>query len=125
VRNTFDRNDPTIRTTTHAFSFGLSASRDAYDKVFNPANKSPKNQDFPGPDRYQYRNGSIGNSSVKFSFRPRTRNQLEPAEIMKKCEVPGPGTYAPIIGINSVGKYMISNQPNSRASVWSPAKNRF
>lgn len=44
---------------------------------------------------------------------------------MKKQNAPGPGTYAPTIGINKVGKYCLSTVPNSKAANWSPSKNRF
>jgi len=44
---------------------------------------------------------------------------------MIKGNVPGPGTYAPVIEINKLGKYILSTSPNSRAAQWSPSRNRF
>jgi len=44
---------------------------------------------------------------------------------MRKGNVPGPGSYAPVIEINSIGKYHLSTTPNSRAANWSPSRNRF
>ena len=35
----------------------------------------------------------------------------EPENIMKKGNVPGPGSYAPVIEINSIGKYHLSTTP--------------
>lgn len=46
----------------------------------------------------------------------------EPFELAKKMQVPGPGQYK-TIEISADGKYCLSTVPNSKASVWSPAKN--
>lgn len=51
------------------------------------------------------------------------KNCLEPDELAKKASVPGPGTYK-TIEISKDGKYCLSTVPNSRASVWSPAKSK-
>lgn len=44
----------------------------------------------------------------------------EPASLMKKQNVPGPGTY-PLIGIDKMGRYPLSTFKNSGAQTWSPA----
>ena len=36
---------------------------------------------------------------------------LEPDAMMIKAKVPGPGTYAPVIEINKLGKYILSTSP--------------
>ena len=36
---------------------------------------------------------------------------VEPEHIMVKGNVPGPGTYAPVIEINKLGKYILSTTP--------------
>lgn len=38
----------------------------------------------------------------------------EPEHIMVKGNVPGPGTYAPVIEINKIGKYHLSTTPYVR-----------
>lgn len=43
---------------------------------------------------------------------------------MKKCAVPGPGTYMPKVGINKTGTYALSNIPNRKVTAWVPS-NRF
>ena len=55
------------------YSFGLSASREAYEKVYNPheSTSSPRrgdSKDMPGPGEYNYKNMAIGVDSRKFSF---------------------------------------------------------
>jgi hypothetical protein len=114
---------------TNYYSFGNSASRDAYDKVYTPGDQpSPRGRDMkdmPGPGEYKYKNMNVGVDARKFSFLKRTKNVYEPENIMKKGNVPGPGSYAPVIEINSIGKYHLSTTPNSRAANWSPSRNRF
>ena len=60
-------------------SFGASAGRDAYEKVFNPINNSPRGDEakrFPGPGEYKYANMKIGVDARKYSFLRRTKNHL-------------------------------------------------
>ena len=60
-------------------SFGASAGRDAYEKVYNPMNNSPRGEDskrFPGPGEYKYANRQIGVDARKYSFLKRTKNHL-------------------------------------------------
>ena len=63
---------------TNYYSFGLSASRDAYKKVYNPHDQnSPRGRDMsdqPGPGEYKYKNLNIGVGARKFSFLSRTKN---------------------------------------------------
>jgi len=82
-------------------------------------------KDQPGPGEYKYNNMNVGVDARKFSFLKRTKNVQEPEHIMVKGNVPGPGTYAPVIEINKIGKYILSTTPNSRAANWSPSRNRF
>jgi hypothetical protein len=82
-------------------------------------------RDQPGPGEYKYKNMSVGVDARKFSFLQRTKNVLEPENLMAKSNVPGPGTYALVAETNSVGKYPLSTTPNSRAANWSPSKCRF
>lgn len=81
--------------------------------------------DQPGPGEYKYSNMNIGVGARKFSFLQRTKNIQEPDNIMIKGNVPGPGTYAPVIQINKLGTYCLSTTPNSRAANWSPSRRRF
>lgn len=53
------------------------------------------------------------------SYKKSYRN-LEPASLMKKQNVPGPGSY-PVIGIDKMGRYPVSTFKNSGAQTWSPA----
>ena len=63
---------------TNYYSFGLSASRDAYNKVYTPGDQnSPRGRDMsgqPGPGEYKYKNHNIGVDAKKFSFLQRTKN---------------------------------------------------
>ena len=45
---------------------------------------------------------------------------VDAATIMKKCDVPGPGSYMPKLGINKNGTYCISNMPNRTTTAWYP-----
>jgi len=120
-----------MRTTlpkTEVYSFGRSATRDQMNKVYNPLCNSPRAVDskaMPGPANYEYKNMSIGTEARRFSFLRRTRNSMEPQNLMTKSNVPGPGTYEPATNLSNVGKYPISTLPNSRAANWSPSKIRF
>ena len=35
----------------------------------------------------------------------------DPENVMIKCKVPGAGTYAPVLEMNKLGKYVLSNVP--------------
>lgn len=63
---------------TNYYSFGNSASRDAYDKVYTPGDQpSPRGRDMkdmPGPGEYKYKNMNVGVDARKFSFLKRTKN---------------------------------------------------
>ena len=63
---------------TNYYSFGLSASRDAYNKVYTPGgHSSPRGRDMkdqPGPGEYKYDNMNVGVDARKFSFLKRTKN---------------------------------------------------
>ena len=65
---------------TNYYSFGLSASRDHYNKVYTPGGaNSPRGRDMrdqPGPGEYKYKNMSVGVDARKFSFLQRTKNVL-------------------------------------------------
>ena len=63
---------------TNYYSFGNSASRDAYNKVYTPGDQpSPRGRDMkdmPGPGEYKYNNMNVGVDARKFSFLKRTKN---------------------------------------------------
>ena len=63
---------------TNYYSFGNSASRDAYNKVYTPGDQpSPRGRDMkdmPGPGEYKYKNMNVGVDARKFSFLKRTKN---------------------------------------------------
>ena len=63
---------------TNYYSFGNSASRDAYNKVYTPGDQpSPRGRDMkdmPGPGEYKYKNMNVGVDARKFSFLRRTKN---------------------------------------------------
>jgi hypothetical protein len=46
---------------------------------------------------------------------------VDPSRISIKQNIPGPGTYR-VLETNPVGKYVLSNVPNSRAAVWGPLR---
>lgn len=89
--------------------------------MYTPGSKSPKASDgVPGPGQYSYENLKIGSDAVKYTLKSRPNNNkgmnnlvvtlflhLEPHEIAKKEQVPGPGQYK-LFGIDSLGKYPIS-----------------
>ena len=63
---------------TNYYSFGLSASRDNYNKNYGSHN-SPRGRDMkdqPGPGEYKYKNMTVGVDARKFSFLARTKNVL-------------------------------------------------
>jgi hypothetical protein len=75
----------------------------------------------PGPGTYTYSNMNICTDAFKYTLKSRTKNGfgkrvssfsylLEPFEMARKVQTPGPGHY-PSIGINPVGKYSVSNIP--------------
>jgi len=110
---------------TNYYTFGLSASREQVNKAYNPMNNSPRGVEsraIPGPGEYKYKNYKIGTEGRRFSFLGRTKDVQEPANVMIKGNVPGPGTYAPKIELNKFGKYCLSTLPNSKAANWSPNK---
>jgi hypothetical protein len=47
-------------------------------------------------------------SMVSFLNLPKINVKTEPAEVMRKQNVPGPGTYK-VIGMDRMGKYCVSN----------------
>ena len=57
---------------TNYYSFGLSATRDSYNKVYTPGgHNSPRGRDMkdqPGPGEYKYKNMTVGVDARKFSF---------------------------------------------------------
>lgn len=77
----------------------------------------------PGPGTYTYKNMNIGTETLKYTLKSRVKNMAEPEEVAKKEATPGPGMYR-TIEMDSVGKYTVSNIPNSKAQVWSPAKSK-
>lgn len=69
------------------------------------------------------RTKKIGLDALKYTLKPRQKDTHDPFEKGAKLLNPGPGTYSSI-GIDKEGKYSVSNLPNSKAQVWSPAKSK-
>jgi hypothetical protein len=69
----------------------------------------------PGPGNYPIPSTL---STQKWSIRMRTKDNHSSA-----LQVPGPGTYRTINGINEKGNYFVSKFKNSCASVISPSSN--
>ena len=64
---------------THYYSFGLSATREQVNKVYNPNENSPRSSEarkIPGPGEYKYKNFTTGTGGRHFSFLKRTKNSL-------------------------------------------------
>ena len=74
---------------TSYYSFGNSASRDAYNKVYTPGEPpSPRGRDMkdmPGPGEYKYNNMNVGVDARKFSFLKRTKNQYGKFSRQTQC----------------------------------------
>ena len=73
----FDPKQRTALPKTHFYSFGLGATREQMNKVYNPLENSPRASEskaIPGPGEYQYKNKAIGEDARRFSFLRRTRN---------------------------------------------------
>ena len=77
VLSSFDTDNRAAMPKTNYYTFGLSASREAVNKVYNPMENSPRQQDvrdMPGPGEYKYKNFSCGQEGRRFSFLKRTKN---------------------------------------------------
>ena len=62
---------------TNYYTFGLSASREQMNKMYNPMDNSPRGSEvknMPGPGEYKYKNYSVGTEGRHFSFLKRTKN---------------------------------------------------
>lgn len=88
-----------------SFSFGLS--RDYYDKVYCDSNIQYE-RNVPGPGRYEIKS-PFGEDSPKYSLFG--RNEENKMDFRNK--VPPPGEYKNVLGINSSGKYPVSNAKNA------------
>ena len=67
----------TAMPKTNYYTFGLSASREQMNKMYNPMDNSPRGKDtaaMPGPGEYKYKNFSVGSEGRHFSFLKRTKN---------------------------------------------------
>jgi len=119
----FDEGNPVYRSSK-ATEWGKRCSRDAYISALNPGKMLHIRGESPGPGHYKYKNMSCGSDTKKFTFRRRTLNLNEPESMMIRQNLPGPGNYGVShgLGINKIGKYYVSNMPNSRCSVFSPGK---
>jgi hypothetical protein len=73
----------------------------------------------PGPGTYIVDHRSL--TPPKYSFRPRTTYWQEWRAVV---ENPGPGTYKAEHNISKDGNYFLSNLPNSKAPVISPATSK-
>ena len=66
-----------VMPKTNYYSFGLSASREQMNKVYNPMENSPRDKEsrnMPGPGEYKYNNFDVGREARQFSFLRRTKN---------------------------------------------------
>ena len=77
---------------TNYYSFGNSASRDAYNKVYTPGEPpSPRGRDMkdmPGPGEYKYSNHNIGVDARRFSFLQRTKNVQGKSPVVVDAPLP-------------------------------------
>lgn len=94
--------------------------------------KTPEiEKEYPGPGQY-----SLGakRNSVAFTLKPKITDHngksffflitnLDPAEIMSKQSVPGPGQYE-TIEMGGFGKYPLQRMKNSGAACWSPPSSK-
>ena len=75
--SSFEMENRTALPKTHYYSFGLSATREQVNKVYNPNESSPRSSEarkIPGPGEYKYKNFATGTGGRHFSFLKRTRN---------------------------------------------------
>lgn len=120
LKTSFDGESPTIKKNHLTTIFRIQSNRQQQDNVYLPGAKSSKAVRLvPGPGAYDFKNLSMGQNGYKFTIKSRVKNNLEPVEIAKKMEVPGPGAYK-TLEISKDGKYCLSTVPNSKAGVWSP-----
>jgi hypothetical protein len=71
----FGEESPTIKQNHLTTDFRLHSPRKAYDKVYVPGARSPRQMDFvPGPGTYSFLNQSIGQEGVRFTMKYRMRN---------------------------------------------------
>ena len=60
-----------VMPKTNYYSFGMSATREQMNRVYNPLDNSPRGSEskqIPGPGEYKYKNMSVGTEGRHFSF---------------------------------------------------------
>jgi hypothetical protein len=86
-----------------AWTFGIS--RSYYEKAYCETNKVA-DKNIPGPGKYNYLK-PFGSDTFKFSM----TGKGEDKNLSRTSKSPGPGEY-PIVSINPIGKYPVSNIKN-------------
>lgn len=82
MRDCFDEDNPVYKSQGKATEWAKRAPRDAFHTDLNPGKMIHIRGDVPGPGHYKFRNMSVGVDARKFTFRRRTLNPNEPAQIM-------------------------------------------
>ena len=106
------------------YSFGCPHEK--YRKVYVPDCKICHDPHaMPGPGHYKNNHQTMGTEGKTFSLKGKMAHFADPAVLRRKADVPGPGIYGNGLELNNMGVYVLSTVENSRASKWSPSKNRF
>ena len=93
------------------YSFGLG--RDSFTKAYCPGYKNI-DKSVPGPAKYNVIK-ELGSDSPKYSMHSICG---ERGWINRFMNNPAPGTYQPVVRINSEGRYPVSNIANVKSSNW-------
>jgi hypothetical protein len=91
------------------YSFGLG--RDSFTKAYCPGYKNI-DKNVPGPGKYNVIR-ELGADAPKYTLHAICGDR---GWINKNMITPGPGTYSPVVKINSQGKYPLSHISNIKVS---------
>lgn len=124
MRSDFDIGRPgTTNAVTKRGVYSIGIGRKYYERVYSPSNTIVNDPNIPGPGTYDQKAKTVGNNNgTKYKFQGRAKNPREPANMMIKMDVPGPGHYGQGIEISKEGKYPLSTIPNSKCATWNPRK---
>ena len=112
------------REKGHMYSFG--EPHEKYRKVYVPGVKNfHDSHAIPGPGHYQPTYQTMGTEGKSFLLKGKMAHFADPEILRRKADVPGPGLYGNGLELNKMGVYVLSTVENSRATKWSPSKNRF
>ena len=122
VKRDFDKNS---KTRGSSYTFGVA--RDKYGKVVCPGYKYI-DKNVPGPGKYNVIR-ELGADAPKYSLHTICGDR---GWINKYMNNPAPGTYSPVVRINSEGKYPVSSISNiqchnfglSQSNRWSQYKRK-